>query len=938
MTSTRSRCSTALSSVLAASAFLGAAAAQTPAQTEFFEKKVRPVLANSCQGCHNAKLKTAGLDLSTAAGFYAGGQSGPEFDSDKLEDSRILKAIGYDESLKMPPTGKLKKDELDDLTEWVKMGAPWPGHDHDSAPAPATAVKKEFTPAQKSFWAFQPVKDPAPPKVANQKWIQSPVDRFILAKLEEKGLKPAPPAGKLTLLRRATFDLTGLPPTAQELQAFVDDQSPKAFEKVVDRLLASPRYGERWGRHWLDVARYADSTGNDEDHRYPYSWRYRDYVIEAFNQDLPYSQFLREQIAGDLLPPGPNEKFNRRGMVATGFLALGAKALAQVDKQKMMYDIYDEQVDVTSKAFMGVTMACARCHDHKFDPILTKDYYSWVGTFASVKDFSNPALKPGVSAPLYRPLVPEAEYQAYQAGQAKIALAKLAIDEFTDKQLAAYQSELASHLADYMLAARQVAPDSKNLPDIAKEKKLNPDLLTKWVAFFTQPEKEPRPFLDEWRSAPPEKLTEVAEAYQKRYREGLDKWNKTVDNFHAGNRKKLEANGMAAARLKFDGGKGDRFFGAVYSGGGPFMADEKVLTADAKAQVAKLREAMAEVKQGAPPEPDMADAIAEDTAANQKVLIRGDYHNLGEDAPRAIPAILTNVTTPPAKFTGSGRLELANWLTEPEHPLTSRVMVNRLWTWHFGEGIVNTPDNFGRMGGRPSHPELLDYLAKRFVESGWSVKAMQRMIMLSSTYQMSSDGDAKSVEADPEDTLLSRFQRQRLSVEQMRDGMLAIDGTLDLTMGGTLQNGSGGDSENGAGRLSLNPETVKRRTVYLPLRRANLPSILNLFDFGDATTEMGKRSLTNVAPQALFMMNSEFVTERAKNIAKAVLDNAKLSNRERVEQMYFEVLDRKPAAAEIDSAFTYMESVKQKFKAADLDAWQSFCHILLGSNEFMYLD
>jgi cytochrome c551/c552 len=458
--------------LLTVSALVTTARAQTPEQTEFFEKKVRPVLAKNCQGCHNAKMKTAGLDLSTAAGFYAGGQSGPEFDGDKLEESRILKAIGYEESLKMPPMGKLKKDELDDLTEWVKMGAPWPGHDHDAAPTPVTAIKKEFTPAQKAFWAFQPVKDPALPKVLNQKWIQSPVDRFILAKLEEKGLQPAPPADKLTLLRRATFDLTGLPPTLEEMQAFVDDKSPQAFRKVVDRLLASPRYGERWGRHWLDVARYADSTGNDEDHRYPYSWRYRDYVIDAFNQDLPYSQFVREQIAGDLLPSAANEKFNRRGMVATGFLALGAKALAQVDKQKMMYDIYDEQVDVTSRAFMGVTMACARCHDHKFDPILTKDYYSWVGTFASVKDFSNPALKPGVGTPLVRPLVPEEEYKAYQAGQAKVGLAKLAADEFVDKQLAAYQAELATHLADYMLATRLPGPD---------EKGLNPAILGKWL-------------------------------------------------------------------------------------------------------------------------------------------------------------------------------------------------------------------------------------------------------------------------------------------------------------------------------------------------------------------------------------------------------------------------------------------------------------------------
>ncbi len=876
--------------------------AQTPEQTEFFEKKVRPVLAQNCQGCHNAKMKVAGLDLSTSAGFYAGGQSGPVFDPDNIENSRLLKAVSYDDSLKMPPAGKLKSAELEDLAEWVKMGAPWPGHDGAVAAPAVTAKKKEFTPEQKAFWAFQPVKDPALPPVKDLKWVQSPVDRFILAKLEQKGLKPAAPADKLTLLRRATYDLTGLPPTQAEIQAFLQDSSPKAFETVVDRLLASPRYGERWGRHWLDVARYADSTGNDEDHRYPYAWRYRDYVIQAFNQDLPYDRFVKEQLAGDLLPPRGGEKFNREGMVATGFLALGAKALAQVDKQKMMYDIYDEQVDVTSKAFLGVTMSCARCHDHKFDPVLSKDYYSWVGMFASVKDFSGPALKPGVGAPLYRPLVSDQDFAAYQAGQAKVGLARLAIDEYTDRIAAPQQQALASHLAEYMLATRLVAPDGKNAAETAKDKGLDEAILRKWMKLLNAPTEQkkeeagkvaetPKTFLDEWRKATPETADQVAHQYQAQYLGALAKFDEAEAKFRAETRKKLEANQMANGRVGFDGKK-EPFFNAVHNANGPFAIKEPKFSEEERAEVAKMRAAMDEVKKSVPPEPDMADAIAEDTPVSQKVLIRGDYHNAGEDAPRAVPAILTGVTKPPAKFTGSGRLELANWLVEPQHPLTARVMVNRLWTWHFGEGIVNTPDNFGKMGGRPSHPELLDYLAKRFVENGWSVKKMQRMIMLSSTYQMSTEGSAKSMEADPEDTMISRFPRQRLGVEEIRDAMLTMDGTLDLTMGGTLQTGTGTDGENAAGRMSLNPEVLKRRTVYLPLRRANLPTLLNLFDFGDATTVTGKRSLTNVAPQALFMMNSEFVNERAKNIAKALLDNAGLSNRERVEEMYLRVLDR----------------------------------------------
>ena len=402
--------------VYAAFALATAAFAQTPEQLEYFEKSVRPLLVANCQPCHNASVKSSGLDLSSAAGFVHGGVGGPLVVKDQPETSRLLKVIGYEDSLKMPPTGKLKADQIEALTNWVKMGAPWPGAAQAAAvvqPAP----KKDFSDEQKAFWAFQKVHDPELPKVKDARWVRTPIDRFILARLEAKGLKPAPAADKLTLIRRVTFDVTGLPPTEKEIQAFVADQSPQAFEKVVDRLLASPRYGERWGRHWLDVARYADSTGNDEDHRYPYAWRYRDYVIQAFNNDMPYDQFVREQVAGDLLP-SPDGKFNARGVVATGFLALGAKALAQVDKKKMLYDVWDEQVDVTSRAFLGLTMACARCHDHKFDPIRTKDYYSMVGMFASTRSFEQP--NQGVASLLYRPLTPAAEYTAWKTNQARL--------------------------------------------------------------------------------------------------------------------------------------------------------------------------------------------------------------------------------------------------------------------------------------------------------------------------------------------------------------------------------------------------------------------------------------------------------------------------------------------------------------------------------------
>lgn len=906
-----------------------AAIAQNAEQIEYFEKNVRPVLVQSCQPCHNAKVKSSGLDLSSAAGFVAGGAGGLLLDKEHPDASRLSKVIGYEDSLKMPPMGKLKSEQLESLNNWVKMGAPWPGADQASAVI-KPVVKKEFTAEQKAFWAFQPVRNPAPPAVKDNGWAKNPIDRFILAKLEERGIRPAPPADKSSLLRRATFDLTGLPPTPAELQSFLADQSPDAFAKVVDRLLASPRYGERWGRHWLDVARYADSTGNDEDHRYPYAWRYRDYVIDSFNSDLPYDQFVREQIAGDLLPAKTGETFNARGVVATGFLALGAKAIAQVDKTKMLYDVWDEQVDVTSRAFLGLTMACARCHDHKFDPILTKDYYSMVGMFANTKSFEK--VNQGVASLLYRPLMPDAEYKAYRAHLAQVSLETLNADEIVDAEVLKAASAASRHIADYMLAARS--------PESESAKSLDAAVLAKWIKVLAQG-KEPKPWLETWNAATPETAPSVAVQYQVEYQAALKEWAEVVAKSHAAARKKIETGEPAAERLKQE--NRNRFFSAVYFRDGPLAIAaanrEKLLSPELQLKVSAYRMSAESLKKNAPAEPDMADAVSEEaTPFTGKVAIRGDFHNLGEDAPRAVPVILTKAAPAPQRFTGSGRLQMADWLTRPDNPMVARVMANRMWMWHFGEGIVATPDNFGRMGGRPSNPELLDYLATKFVTDGWSLKKMHRTMMLSNAYRMATDSDAKSTAADPENMLFSRFNRQRLDIEEIRDSMLAIDGSLDLTMHGTLQKGFGTDKENSSDRLSMNPELIRRRTVYIPLRRANLPTLLNLFDFGDATTVNGKRSLTNVAPQALFMMNSDFVSDRAKNLAKSILDDAKLDNHARVEQVFLRTLDRKPAPDEIDRAFTFMDRLKQKFNRSDVDAWQSFCHVLLTSNEFIYLE
>ncbi len=916
--------------------------AQDAAQQEFFEKKIRPIFANNCQRCHNPKAKLAGLDLTTAEGFSRGGASGSVVNREKPDESRLLKVISYDREMKMPPSGKLKDHEIAALTEWVKMGAMWPGAVQAIASEnwPKNSSVRPFTNEEKVFWSYQPVEAVTPPAVKAGSWVKSPIDRFVLARLEEKHLKPAPAADKLTLLRRATFDLTGLPPTETEIRDFLADSTPDAFKKVVERLLGSPRYGERWGRHWLDVARYADSTGNDEDHRYPYAWKYRDYVIESFNNDLPYDQFIREQVAGDLLPAKDGGAVNRRGVIATGFLALGPKAIAQQDKKKMLYDVYDEQVDVTTRAFMGLTVSCARCHNHKFDPILTKDYYSLINIFGSTRSFTNPDSH--VSDVLEKPLVPKAEFERYLAAkkehQAKESRVRIAIGEIVDEVKDHAVKQHSPRLAEYFLAARKVYEGGAELAGAARQANLNEDLLKSWVEFL-KPGVEIRGYLNQWNAASPDNLTGAAQNYQERFQKRFVEWEERVNKWRLEYKKALAENKPLPGKPNFEAGD-DRFFNDVYFAGGPFAVgdnDKKRFSPEQWSQLTAFHEQQTQLKKSAPVEPDMACAIEEGEPVEQKVFIRGDYNNHGEDAPKGFPAILARYDTKPS-FTGSGRLQLADWLTQPNHPLTARVMANRIWQWHFSEGLVRTPDNYGKMGERPTHPELLDYLATQFVRSGWSIKAMHRIIMLSSAYQMASENP--DIEPDADNRLLTRFNRRRLSVEEMRDGLLAIDGTIDFTMGGTLQTGRGTDGENNQGRLSFNPEKSKRRTVYLPLRRANLPTLLNLFDFGDATTTTGKRQLTNVATQALFWLNSEFLNERALDVAKSLLDKKEMTDEARIDAAYARILNRHPSRGEIIGASNYVAGFRQKFagEKTDQKAWQSLCRVLMSSNDFVYVD
>jgi len=753
---------------------------------EFFETRVRPVFATRCSACHNARTAMGGLDLSNEASFRKATSNG----------EKMIAALGYSGKVRMPPSGKLADAEIEDLRRWVASGAPWPRQTAQRAPG--------------SHWAFEPVRDVKPPSVRRSGWVRTPVDAFVLARLEAEGLAPADPAPRRELLRRLTFDLTGLPPTAAELAAFEADASPDAYERVVEDLLARPQYGEKWGRNWLDVARYADSTGMDEDHNYPHAWRYRDWVIGAFNRDLPYDRFLQQQIAGDLLGGGPD------GIVATGFLAVGPKPLAQQDRVKMIYDVVDEQIDTLSKAVLGLSIACARCHDHKFDPITTKDYYSLAAIFANTRSFRDLGRPGSVSYLHYTPL-DQAAWDRYMDHRRRMWAKRMEMEAAHDEDLAA-------------------VPNS-------------------------QP----------WR----DKLASWRKRFQTEA--GLDR--------------------ALPERPK---------------------PDDPAFDIKDSPKTAALRAEWQALEKTLPPEPALASAVCEGPAVEQRVFLRGDHHSPGEVAPKAFPAILARGEQPAIRA-GSGRTELARWITRADNPLTARVMVNRIWQGHFGEGLVRTPNNWGLTGERPTHPELLDWLARRFVDAGWSVKQAHREIVLSSAYRMSATAAADALRKDPSNRLLSRFPRRRLTIEEIRDGMLAVSGSLDRTFGGSLM----GDPAKKRGQVK--PEDSRRRTVYLHVRRGSVPVLLSIFDYGDATTPGEGRSRTTVAQQALFLRNSAFVRDRAEELARRTETE---TGRSRVESIFLAVLNRHPDGTETDDALSHAA----KF------GWASLCAVLFSANEFLYVN
>lgn len=874
--------------ILSLMGLLVAMAAAADDKAEHFEMKIRPLLAKNCFACHT-QAALGGLRLDSREALLKGGKSGPAIVEAKAEESLLLKAVQQTDSQvkKMPPTGKLSAEEIALLASWVKEGAVFP------AKAPSAPATKDYqiSPEQRAFWSFQPVRKTAPPPVKDGKWPRNDIDRFIQARLEKEGLTRASMADRRTLLRRLTYDLTGLPPTPEATKAFLEDKSPNAWEKQVDRLLSSPQYGERWGRYWLDVARYADDKLNStQDEPYANSFRYRNWVIQAFNQDLPYDQFVKAQIAGDLLPAKDPNHF----AAGTGFFALSP-------------EMQDERVDALSKAFLGLTVACAQCHDHKFDPIPTKDFYSLQGILNSSQLHETP-------------LAPKEVVDLYTEKKKSFDEAEARLKSYYERQTQLLGEAFAGQTARFLLAA-QGLDDAKDLDE---------ETLKRWKKYLAS-DRLYHPYLDPFRNlvktgAQPEAIKVEAQRFQALVIQINEEKKEVDDKNHLILGRDPSRNDLSQTQLNaMDRDKTvlwrDLFERSISDAGGAFKYGtgvlfygrgtiERLLSGPFKQHIESEKSAIEVLKKALPPQfPFLQTLQDKEKPADMKVHIRGDRNNLGDVAPRRFLSILSQPDSKP--FTkGSGRLELAEAIVAPTNPLSSRVIVNRLWQNHFGQGIVNTPSNFGQLGERPTHPELLDYLSAYFAENGNSLKKLHKLILMSATYGLSSENVSANDSIDPDNHFYWRAKRRRVDAETLRDSLLFAAGELDLS-----------PAEQA---LKLDDDKNLKRTVYGFISRRKVDGMLALFDFPNPQATSESRMATNVPLQRLYLMNSPFVEARAKALA------ARLSgeNKDKIRQAYQILYCREPDATEYKLGLDFLAS----------SDWTMYARALLGSNEFLFVN
>ncbi|MEX2140138.1 MAG: PSD1 and planctomycete cytochrome C domain-containing protein [Pirellulales bacterium] len=893
----------------------------SPQDIDFFEKEIRPLLAANCFECHGEKKQEAGLRLDARLPAMRGGDEGPVIKAGDPEASKLVAAVRYTGDIQMPPDGKLPSEKVEVLAAWVKRGAPWPDHGSLVPSDDDSSDKAE------NHWAFQPVREPPLPTVNGSDWVRSPVDAFILARLEAAGIAPSKPADRRTLLRRVTLDLTGLPPTPAEVEEFVNDASPNAFEQVVDRLLASPRYGERWGRFWLDYARYSDTKGYvfQEDRNYRFAYVYRDWVIRAFNEDLPYDQFLVRQIAADRLP---RESENNQQLAAMGFLTVGRRFLNN------KYDIIDDRIDVVMRTTMALTVSCARCHDHKFDPIPTADYYSIFGVF----DASVEKLLP--IAP------PSAEFeQGVREREEKL-------EKFMEEKRRDLEARLRADAAEFLLATRSPPGTDENM--LRRDRKTR--ITERWRQYLSERGKEFDPLFAPWcafaaladgefekhavslsasfakadveggrlntlvakafAGEPPKSLAEVSARYGRLFAEIDAEWKKSADDAKTKN----EPPPTALA-----GADAEQIRQVLYGSDSPLvlpgdMLDRSLERPD-RNEARRLRQEIEKFRTTSKSAPLQAMGM-EDAARippKTRVLLRGSPGRPGPEVARQFVSVVAGESREPFNE-GSGRLELAHEIVAADNPLTSRVLVNRVWTHYFGQGLVRTPSDFGLRSDPPSHPELLDYLASRFVAEGWSIKKLHRWILLSSTYQQSSEDRPEARAKDPENLLVWRMNRRRMDLEALRDSLLFVAGQLDATIGGPAVN-------------IVTAPFSKRRSVYGQIERQNLPAFFRTFDFATPDSHSPQRFTTTVPQQALFLMNSPFVIEQAAALVKRPEIESAAEPGDRIQRIYALLFGREATTDEL--------ALGEQFVTAGDGAesnWQRYAQALMVSNEFLFID
>lgn len=938
---------------------VASAGAVDPADLEFFEKKIRPILADRCYECHAAEHKIkAGLRLDHTAGWLEGGDSGAAVIPGNVEASPLIKAVRYSglDFEAMPPKSALPKEEIALLEEWVKRGAPAPAAAAGSGGGRQVGLSIE---EGRKFWAFVPPAEPRIP-AAGGDWARSEIDRFVAAQWAEKGLAPAADADRAALLRRITFDLTGLPPTPEAIDAFVHDARPDAYARVVDGLLAAPQFGERWGRRWLDVARFAESSGGGRTLLFKDAWRYRDYVIDSLNRDLPFDRFIREQLAGDLLPAADPAERSRQ-MIATGFLALGPTNYEEQAKDALRMDIIDEQLDTLGKAFLGLTIACARCHDHKFDPIPTRDYYALAGILRSTHTLHNYTDNVAKWVDINLPLEPaaEAELKAHEARVAGL-----------EKRIAALRPA-----AKTPTDAKGVAAET--LPGIVVDDP-KARIVGSWKTSSTTGGYVGDGYLSDNNEGKGEKTVtftpripqsgryEVRLAYTPL---GNRASNVPVTVFHADGENVVTVNQREAPRLagrfvslgtyRFEqDGAGFVLVSTEGTDGYVIVDALQLLPLDAKApapgvvaaatdpaaqrQAAEMRKVEAELRQlraSGPARPlamSVKEAVGE--IGDTEIRVRGNARNLGTKVPRGFLQVAAAGPAPAFASDQSGRRELADWIASDANPLTARVTVNRVWAWLMGAGLVRTVDNFGVTGERPSHPALLDYLARRFVAEGWSTKRLVRAIVLSRVYQLGSMPSPDARRLDPDNRLFSHANRRRLEAEEIRDAMLAVSGRLDRAVGGpNIVLGPGSASQGYEYGYEFADE---RRSVYVPAFRNRRLELFEVFDFADANAPMGVRPVTTVAPQALYLMNHPFVIAQADQAAERTLREAKGDDATRLEHIYRLTLGRKPTAGERQLALDFVAAFapSDAGETARQNAWAQVHQALFACVDFRYLN